>query len=89
MVESVIDNFELEKPYNSIPDLLKIHKKISTLKNNHWKKIKLNEVKNIIINCLGLRLQFNTTNEVGVPNMIIPVKKKALNHIPIHIILKI
>ena len=89
LVESVIDNFELERPYNSIPDLLKIHKKISTLKNNHWKKIKLNEVKNIIINCLGLRLQFNTTNEVGVPNMIIPVKIKALNPSPIPISLKI
>ena len=89
LVESVIDNFELEKPYNSIPDLLKIHKKILTLKDNHWKKIKLNEVKNIIKNCLGLRLQFNTTNEVGVPNMIIPVKIKALNPSPIPISLKI
>ena len=89
LVESVIDNFELEKPYNSIPDLLKIHKKILTLEDNHWKKIKLNEVKNIIKNCLGLRLQFNTTNEVGVPNMIIPVKIKALNPSPIPISLKI
>ena len=89
LLESVIDNFELEKPYNSIPDLLKIHKKILTLKDNHWKKIKLNEVKNIIKNCLGLRLQFNTTNEVGVPNMIIPVKIKALNPSPIPISLKI
>jgi len=89
LVESVIDNFELEKPYNSIPDLLKIHKKILTLKDNHWKKIKLNEVKNIIKNCLGLRLQFNTTNEFGVPNMIIPVKIKALNPSPIPISLKI
>ena len=89
LVESVIDNFELEKPYNSIPDLLKIHKKILTLEDNHWKNIKLNEVKNIIKNCLGLRLQFNTTNEVGVPNMIIPVKIKALNPSPIPISLKI
>ena len=89
LVESVIDNFELEKPYNSIPDLLKIHKKILTLEDNHWKKIKLNEVKNIIKNCLGLRLQFNTTNEVGVPNMVIPVKIKVLNPSPIPISLKI
>ena len=89
LVESVIDNFELEKPYNSIPDLLKIHKEILTLEDNHWKKIKLNEVKNIIKNCLGLKLQFNTTNEVGVANMIIPVKIKALNPSPIPISLKI
>ena len=89
LLESVIDNFELEKPYNSIADLLKIHKKILTLEDKYWKKIKLNEVKNIIKNCLGLRLQFNTTNEVGVPNMIIPVKIKALNPSPIPISLKI
>ena len=89
LVESVIDNFELEKPYNSIPDLLKIHKKILTLEDKHWKNIKLNEVKNIIKNCLGLRLQFNTTNEVGAPNMMIPINIKALNPSPIPISLKL
>ena len=63
LVESVIDNFEMDKPYNSIPELLKIYNEILTLEDKHWKNIKLNEVKTLIKNCLGLRLQFNTTNE--------------------------
>ena len=43
-----------------------MYKEISKIENNHWKKIKLKEVRDIIKGCLGLRLQFNSSVESGV-----------------------
>ena len=89
LIEIVINDFEIEKPYKSIPELLKIYGEILSLEDKHWKNIKLNEIKSIIKNCLGIRLQFNTSNESGVANMFIPVKIMAFNPSPIPIKLKI
>ncbi|MDC0385862.1 PIG-L family deacetylase [Flavobacteriaceae bacterium] len=85
LVNVLITNFDLEKPYQSVSALVEIYLAISKLENGHWKTIKLEEVTQLIQSCIGLRLQFNTTQEVGVANTSLPISLKALNPSPISI----
>jgi LmbE family N-acetylglucosaminyl deacetylase/ribosomal protein L28 len=83
MVEKALANFDLEKPHASVPQLLLIFKKIQSLEDSHWRKIKLREVKSILQNCLGLRLQFNTNQPTGVANTNVSINLKAINPSPL------
>jgi hypothetical protein len=51
-VNTLITNFDLEKPYKSVPFLAALYKDISKLDDNYWKAIKLKEVSDLIQNCL-------------------------------------
>ena len=82
IVDQIIANFDLEHPYKSVNALTKLYKEIGTLDDLHWKTIKQKEVVNLIKNCLGLRIQFNTSNEVGVAQTALPVELKFINPSP-------
>jgi hypothetical protein len=84
-VNTLITNFDLEKPYKSVPFLAALYKDISKLDDNYWKAIKLKEVSDLIQNCLGLRLQFNTFQETGVVKTSLPTQLLILNPSPIAI----
>ncbi len=84
-VDELIDNFDIEKPYKSVPSLASLYQDISKLNDNHWKAIKLKEVGDLIQNCLGLRLQFNTFQETGVLNTSLPTQLLIMNPSPISI----
>ena len=85
LIEEILADFNFEKPYKSIQQLLKIHSKIKALKPGHWRTIKLKEVTNLVQYCLGLRLQFNTSKPIGVANTLIEITLKALNPSPIKV----
>ena len=87
-VNTLINNFDLEKPYKSVPSLALIYKDISKLDDNYWKGIKLKEVSDLIQKCSGLRLQFNTFQETGVVKTSLPTQLLMLNPSPIGIILE-
>ncbi len=86
-VEALITDFDIEKPYKSVFTLTEVYQSISKLKDDHWKIIKLAEVKKLIQRCLGLRLQFNTSQEYGVAETSINIQIRAINPSPIKIIL--
>jgi LmbE family N-acetylglucosaminyl deacetylase len=54
LVEKTIAEFNPEKPYLSIPQLLVIRKEIGLLSNSIWKIRKLKETERLIQDCLGL-----------------------------------
>ena len=85
LIEEILADFNFEKPYKSIQQLLKIHSKIKALKPGHWRTVKLKEVTNLVQYCLGLRLQFNTSKPTGVANTLIEITLKALNPSPIKV----
>jgi LmbE family N-acetylglucosaminyl deacetylase len=87
-VDQLIANFDLEKPYQSVSELTALYQAISNLENEHWKAIKLEEVKTLIQSCLGLRLQFDTAQETGVANTSLPVTLRALNPSPLTLTLQ-
>ena len=85
MVEKLQADFDLENPYTIVPQLLQIFNKIKTLENSHWRQLKLEEVKSLIQDCLGLKLQFNTTHPTGVANTELSINLKAINPSPLKV----
>ncbi|MEK9613202.1 MAG: PIG-L family deacetylase [Flavobacteriaceae bacterium] len=85
LMEEILTDFSLEKPYLSVPKLLTVYQKIKSLENKHWRTLKSQEVRKIIKNCLGLRLQFNTSEPTGVANTSLDTRYRAVNPSPLSV----
>jgi hypothetical protein len=57
ILKKVQDEFDFRNPAASISELVEAYQLISNLKDNHWKSIKLNEIKDILAACAGLYLE--------------------------------
>ena len=85
LIEKIIQDYDLEKPYKSTHQLLDVYKKIKALKNKHWREIKSKELELLIMNSLGLRIQFNTNQPTGVKKTIIETKLELVNPSPLKV----
>ena len=66
IIDEIIANFDLTTPIKSVPKLLEARDLINKIDDQHWRSIKLNEIKSIILNCLGIEIQANTSIPFGV-----------------------
>ncbi|MFB0909025.1 MAG: LmbE family protein, partial [Spirosomataceae bacterium] len=62
-IESIISNFDFKNPVKSVTPLLEIHKQISLLPDSHYKSLKLNEVKSLILSVSGLWMEAVAANQ--------------------------
>ena len=85
LINNILKNFDFKKPYKNVSNLLKIYKKIKTIDNIHIKRIKIKEITEIIINCLGLEIQFNSKKNYGIPESFVDVEFKLYNPSPIFV----
>jgi LmbE family N-acetylglucosaminyl deacetylase len=53
-LQTIIANFEPEKPENSVKSLLELRKILFQLPEGHWKQQKIKDLEGIILDCLGL-----------------------------------
>lgn len=53
-VDSVAQAFDVRQPHRSLPALLRLRRMISTVRDTHWRAVKLAEVESIIVSCMGL-----------------------------------
>jgi hypothetical protein len=72
-------NFDFRNPAASVGDLVKAYQLIDKLDNQHWKEIKLSEIKKIIAACSGLYLEAVSESQEINPGSIIKVKLEAIN----------
>ncbi|MFO7720680.1 MAG: PIG-L family deacetylase [Gillisia sp.] len=76
---------QVEKDYNfkdpaaSLPKLIQAHKLIQKLEDAHWRKIKSEEIKNIIAAAAGLYLEANAVNPSATPSEDLTVNLEAIN----------
>ena len=82
LIDEAIKQYNIKKPYQIVPQLLKIHALIKTLEDSYWQETKGNEVVESLKNILGLRLQFNSNQAIGVTNSALNVTLKAVNSSP-------
>src|SRR5690554_1851451 len=68
ILREVQKNFDFKKPSASLPGLLKAYEMIQTLKDDHWREIKTEEIKEIILACSGLYLQTTTPERLVTKN---------------------
>ncbi|MFM9825194.1 PIG-L family deacetylase [Flavobacterium sp.] len=79
LVTKIIAQYDFKNPDNSIPDLLRVYSMILALDENHWKPLKLEELKTIISSCTGLYLEANASNQECTPGSQLKIQLEAIN----------
>ena len=87
-IDAILKNFDFKNPAASIPALVKVYQEIEKLEDEHWKKIKLEEVKDIIAACSGLYLEAVAENQSATPGSKLNIKWEAINRSAIAMSLK-
>ncbi len=72
-------DFDFTNPSASIPELLKAYTLIEKLEDNHWKRIKSEEIKNLIYNCAGLYLEAVAENNHATANETVNLNLELIN----------
>lgn len=73
------NNFNFINPSEHLPQLVKAYQLIQKLEDEHWKKIKTEEIKTIIQACAGLFLEAVASEEMTTPNSMIEISIEAIN----------
>lgn len=79
ILNKVETDFDFRNPAASISELLKAYKLIEQLEDEHWKTIKLLEIKSIIAACAGLYLEAVADNPSTTPGSKNTIKIEAIN----------
>ncbi len=87
LVAKIASGFDFSEPAATIPDLLKLYSMIENLEDEHWKTVKLEELKNIIVACSGLYLEAVSENPEANPGDTIKFKLETINRCPVPMVL--
>lgn len=79
ILKTVESEFNFKNPAASIRKLLKAYPLILELKNEHWKQIKLKEIKEVIAACTGLYLEAVSSESSSSPNNTVKISIEAIN----------
>ena len=88
LLSKIASEFDFKNPSASISDLVKAYSMIQSLNENHWKPIKLDEIKKTIAACAGLYLEAVAENQETTPGSIVKLKLETINRssIPMQLI---
>ena len=73
------DNFNFKNPSEILPQLLKAYPLIYNLKDSHWRNIKLEQLKQLILDCGGIFLEAVAETNSANPNQDFKVTVEAVN----------
>ena len=73
------ENFNFKNPASHLAQLVKAYQLIQNIEDEHWKKIKTEEIKSIIEACAGLYLEAISSVELATPNSNIEISIEAIN----------
>ena len=79
LISKISKEFDFKNPSASISDLVKAYQMIQSLKKEHWKKVKTEEIKEIIASCGGLYLETVAENQSATPDSDINLTLEAIN----------
>src|SRR5690606_34742674 len=88
ILKAVESNFNFINPSAHIPELVKAYELIEKLEDRHWKKIKSEEIKNIISACSGLYFEAVTEVHSATPGDSLKINIEAVNRSSLDIELK-
>ncbi|PHQ57524.1 MAG: LmbE family protein [Lutibacter sp.] len=88
ILKKVENEFSFKNPTASISELVEAYTLIQGLKDEHWKKIKSEEIKQIIAACAGLYLEAVANDSSTTPNSDNSIKVEAINRSKFNISLK-
>jgi LmbE family N-acetylglucosaminyl deacetylase len=85
---NVEKNFDLRKPWASIPELLKAKALIEKIEDDFWRTQKTKQIKDIIVHSLGVFAEARSSSSYGSPGSKIDVRLELINRSPVDILLK-
>ena len=88
LINQAINTFNDENPAASIERLVSIYKKINSVKDEYWKNVKLNEIKELIRSCSGIWIEAISDDEFAALNDTLKVKTAIVSRSQNDFILK-
>ncbi len=82
------ENFNYKNPSEMLPQLLKTYPLISNLKDEHWRNIKIEQLKQLILDCGGIFIEAASEANSVNPNQNFKVNIEAINRGKSDVILK-
>lgn len=82
ILNEIEENFNFRQPHVHLPKLIQAYKLLKIVKEEHWKNIKIEELKNIILAVAGLHLEASATDGYANPGELISINLEALNRSP-------
>ena len=79
LIEQTLKNFNDDKPSASLDNLFMIYEKISNLKDEYWKQVKLKEITELIRSCAGIWIEAIADNEFVSVGDTIKIKSAIVN----------
>ena len=79
ILQEVEKNYDFKDPSASIPQLVRAYTRILELKDPHWRKIKLEQIKEIIAASAGLFLEAVSEEPLATPGEKINLNLEAIN----------
>ncbi len=79
ILQRVEADYNFKNPAASIPSLIEAYKLMQQLKDDHWKQLKSDEIKEIIAACAGLYLEVVANNSSTTTNSKNTLKIEAVN----------
>ncbi len=85
ILSKVEQNFDFKNPSASISELVKAYKLIENLKDEHWKTLKLKQIKQIITACAGLFMEAVADGSSSYPGSEVSFNIEAINRSNVNI----
>src|SRR5690606_13255497 len=73
------ENFNFKNPSEMLPQLLKAYPLVLNLKDEHWREIKLQQLKQLILDCGGIFIEASSEENSINPNQNFKVNIEAIN----------
>ena len=88
ILHAVEENFNFKDPSSHLNELLEAYDLLKNVKDDHWKKIKLAELKELIANITGLYLEASAASAYSNPGNTTEIEVEAVNRSEANILLK-
>ena len=79
LIQKTINEFDDDNPSTSLENLVLIYEKISKIKDDYWKEVKLKEVTELIRSCAGIWIEAIAENEFVSIGDTLKVKSSIIN----------
>ena len=84
LIAKILESYDFVYPYNSVAQLLEIRKEIEKITDEHWKKIKLNELDRILLASTATFIEFVAEDEFANPGGQVKLHVEAINRSPLN-----
>ncbi|MEM7485185.1 MAG: PIG-L family deacetylase [Bacteroidota bacterium] len=85
---AIEENFDFSNPSKHIPDLLKAYQLLQKVDDEHWKTLKSEELKSIILDCAGLYLEANAQSASATLSEEVELTIEAVNRSTVEVLLE-